>query len=141
MDSPRIAIVATSRTADRETVSCDPVCDSIRSASCRRRVAAHTRYLTLQRVLSSTRIGATRAQNRRSIAVRHATAAYCRARSGPRAKLQLPADRFSPYKRCVVVMIRKPICTSCDNSVSYDFASAHGNGDTVDWCPRCRNGR
>ncbi|MDS0478682.1 hypothetical protein NDO75_27455 [Natrinema sp. 1APR25-10V2] len=38
-------------------------------------------------------------------------------------------------------VIAMPICTSCENPVSYDFAQAHGNGERVDWCPRCQNGR
>jgi len=36
------------------------------------------------------------------------------------------------------VVIVMPICTACNDPVSYDFAAAHGDGDTVDWCPRCR---
>ncbi|WP_425491965.1 DUF7563 family protein [Natrinema longum] len=31
-----------------------------------------------------------------------------------------------------------PVCTSCGYNVSYDFARAHGENGTVDWCPRCR---
>ncbi|WP_420883933.1 DUF7563 family protein [Natrialba sp. SSL1] len=33
-----------------------------------------------------------------------------------------------------------PVCTQCENPVSIDFVRAHGDGETVDWCPRCRNG-
>ncbi|WP_455363915.1 DUF7563 family protein [Natronococcus wangiae] len=34
-----------------------------------------------------------------------------------------------------------PTCTRCDSPVSLDFARAYGDGtDTVDWCPRCRDG-
>ncbi|WP_449289265.1 DUF7563 family protein [Natronococcus amylolyticus] len=32
-----------------------------------------------------------------------------------------------------------PICTHCDDPVSFDFVRAHGDGDRVDWCPRCRD--
>ncbi|WP_419894490.1 DUF7563 family protein [Natrinema thermotolerans] len=31
-----------------------------------------------------------------------------------------------------------PVCTSCQQPVSYDFVRAHGDSNSVDWCPRCR---
>ncbi|WP_449289183.1 DUF7563 family protein [Natrialba hulunbeirensis] len=33
-----------------------------------------------------------------------------------------------------------PVCTQCENPVSIDFVRVYGDGETVDWCPRCRNG-
>ncbi|WP_449289329.1 DUF7563 family protein [Natronobacterium texcoconense] len=32
-----------------------------------------------------------------------------------------------------------PLCTNCDRPVSIDFARTKGNGENVEWCPRCRS--
>ncbi|WP_449411968.1 DUF7563 family protein [Natronorubrum aibiense] len=34
-----------------------------------------------------------------------------------------------------------PVCTNCDSPVSLDFARVYGGDGSVDWCPRCRDGR
>jgi hypothetical protein len=32
-----------------------------------------------------------------------------------------------------------PVCLQCEDPVSFDFVHAHGDGDVVEWCPRCRD--
>ncbi|WP_049896986.1 hypothetical protein [Natrialba chahannaoensis] len=39
----------------------------------------------------------------------------------------------------VVCQGTMPVCTQCDNPVSIDFVQAHGDGETVNWCPPCRD--